>query len=404
MLLNGGNNAGKQGVFNYVFKLQSGVRFMMKIGIPLEVMIGEGRIALTPKDCKTLIAAGNKLYLQKNAGEESGYLDSDYSQYGVEIVETAQQLYSSAQLIVKVKQPLRQDLLYLGKQHILFSYLHLAADVSLIETLCDIGLMAIPFESVSDDNHTLPLLTPMSQVAGRISVLRGATLLFRNRGGRGVLLGGVDGTSVGRVVVLGAGIAGSHAAGVAVALGAKVDVVDLNEVKLQTLKDLYPAIETHISTPEVVEKLCVRADLVIGAVMLAGRRAPVVLPVSVIEKMPQGSVIIDIAIDQGGCVEGIRSTNSDELYYLSHGVLHSAVPNMPAAVARTASQSLSSAILPYVTALAASAPSTSAPGTSTRNEWQVSTDKLIQALYRATAIDQGKVVDDILKAELDSLP
>ncbi len=374
---------------------------MMKIGVPQEVMTGEGRVALTPEDCKTLIAADNTIYLQKNAGADSGYFDSEYSQYGVNIVETAQQLYASAQLIVKVKQPLLADIRHLEKRHVLFGYLHLAADASLIDTLCHIGLTAIPFESVSDDGFTLPLLAPMSQVAGRISTFRGATLLFRNRGGRGVLLGGVDGADVGRVVVLGAGIAGSHAVGVAVALGARVDVLDVKAAKLQSLKDLYPDIETHLSSPEVIATLCTQADLVIGAVLIAGRRAPVVLPISVIKKMHAGSVIVDIAIDQGGCVEGIRSTSSEELFYLNHGVLHSAVPNMPAAVARTASQSLSSVITPYVMALAK----------TSQKEWNESRigsknnsiDTTANALYRATAIHQGKVVDEVLAAERDSL-
>lgn len=364
----------------------------MKIGIPQEIMTGEGRIALTPQDCKTLIERGNTIFLQQNAGIESGYPDGDYSQCGVEVVGSAEDVYANAQLIVKVKQPLSQDIAYLREYHVLFSYLHLAADVDLIDTLCSIGLTAIPFESVSDKNKALPLLVPMSQVAGRISVMRGASLLFRNRGGRGVLLGGVSGSDAGRVVVLGAGTAGSSAVDVAVSLGAKVDVLDLNSARLQSLKDLYPQIETHLSTPETVETLCVQADLVIGAVLLAGRRAPTVLTESVVKKMHAGSVIVDIAIDQGGCVEGIRSTSSEELLYINHGVLHSAVPNMPAAVARTASQSLSAAILPYVSALAGSSLST----------WQASVDESIRALYRARAIHQGNVVDKVLKTEIDS--
>jgi len=365
---------------------------MMKIGVPEEIMTGEGRVALTPNDCKSLVAAGNTVYLQTNAGLNSGYSNKAYVQCGVTIVESARQLYASAKLIVKVKQPLAQDCVHLTSDHLLFSYLHLAADLDLIDELCRIGLTAIPFESVTDESHALPLLVPMSQIAGRISVMRGASLLFRNRGGRGVLLGGVAGSDTGRVVVLGAGTAGSSAVDVAVSLGAKVDVLDLNETKLKSLKELYPSIQTHLSTPEIVETLCVQADLVVGAVLLAGRRAPVVLSRNVVDKMLAGSVIVDIAIDQGGCVEGIRSTDSEELYYADHGVLHSAVPNMPAAVARTASQSLSSAILPYVMSLADSEP----------DEWQSSTDIPVQALYRARAIHQGEVVDEVLKSELDS--
>ena len=364
----------------------------MKIGIPQEIMTGEGRVALTPEACKTLKKAGYAIYLQRHAGINSGYSDLDYENSGVEIVSTAKQLYESAQLIIKVKQPLEQDIQYLTNEHILFSYLHLAADLVLVNTLCDIGLTAIPFESIIDSEGRLPLLAPMSQVAGRIAAIRGASLLFTNRGGRGVLLGGVDGADVGRVVVLGAGVAGRHAAGVLVALGAKVDVLDLKPDKLASLKLRHPMIETHLSDAQSVETLCVQADLVVGAVLLAGRRAPVVLKQSVVKQMNPGSVIVDIAIDQGGCVEGIRSTSSEELCYVENGVIHSAVPNMPAAVARTSSQSLSSAILPYVLTLA-----------STDFDQLGEIDSMqAQAIHAAAAVHQGEVVDDILKQELDA--
>lgn len=363
----------------------------MNIGIPLEVMTGEGRVALTPEACAVLVQAGHKVFVEKRAGLSSGYDDSEFERNGAEIVDSAQQCYDSARLIVKVKQPLSSDLACLRSEHILFSYLHLAADAGLVRKLCDIGLSAIPFESVADESGALPLLTPMSQVAGRISVIRGASLLFRNRGGRGILLGGVDGSESGNVVVLGAGVAGSHAVAVAAALGAKIDVLDLNENKLQKLKRKYPAIETHLSTADIIESLCKQADLVIGAVLLAGRRAPVVLKQSMVKQMPPGSVIIDIAIDQGGCVENIHATSSEELSYVENGVIHSAVPNMPATVARTASQSLSSAILPYVEALAGVNP----------DEIAASTSSLLQALHRGTAISQGKIVDQVLLHEVE---
>ena len=370
---------------------------IMKIGIPQEIMTGEGRVALTSEACKTLVDAGHTVYVQHNAGLNSGYTDLDYQHNGAVLVDTAQQLYQAAQLIVKVKQPLEQDIHYLTNNHVLFCYLHLAADLSLIHTLCDIGLSAIPFESVRDNSGSLPLLAPMSQVAGRISVIRGASLLFRNRGGRGILLGGVDGADAGRVVVLGAGVAGRHAVAVAAALGAKVDVLDLKQDKLQLLKQQYPSIETHLSTPQLIETLCVQADLVVGAVLLAGRRAPVILKQSVVKQMNQGSVIVDIAIDQGGCVEGIHSTSSEELCYVHNGVIHSAVPNMPATVSRTSSQSLSSAILPYVLRLASLN-----PGELERSEYQKTESHMVQALQSALAIHQGEVVDEVLRQELNS--
>lgn len=354
-------------------------------------MTGEGRVPLTPDACRLLVETGHSVFVEKEAGINSGYADEEYQRSGAELVDTAQALYGTAQLIIKVKQPLQQDIAYLRNDHILFSYLHLAAAPALVQTLCDKGVSAIPFESVADTEGQLPLLTPMSQVAGRIAAIRGASLLFRNRGGRGVLLGGIAGADAGRVVILGAGVAGSHALSVSVALGAKVDVLDLDKDKLQRLKQQYPSIETHLSTAELVEVLCVEADLVIGAVLLAGRRAPVVLKQSVVKRMNKGSVIVDIAIDQGGCVEGIQSTTSEQLCYVEHGVIHSAVPNMPAAVARTSSQSLSSAILPYVQILA---------GTDTEAMATSKTPREL-ALYRAMAVHHGKVVDDVLQREID---
>lgn len=354
----------------------------MKIGIPKEIMTGEGRVALTPEACSKLVDIGHSVFAQANAGDNSGYRDDEYRSTGVVIVESAEQLYHESELLVKVKQPLQGDLNYLRAHHTVFSYLHLAADAELVKTLCKIGLTAIPFESVTNEHGLLPLLSPMSAIAGRISVLRGATLLFRNRGGRGVLLGGIDQTDVGKVVVLGVGVAGSHAVDIAVALGASVHVFDLDEEKLSRLKRDCPTVITHLSSADSIAEVCVDADLIIGAVLVAGRHAPVVLKESVVKKMHAGSVIVDIAIDQGGCVEGIRATNSEELFYLRHGVLHSAVPNMPSAVPRTASQSLSSAIYPYVERIAA--------GGLSSNE----------VLQSAVAIQSGDIVDKVLKEEV----
>lgn len=364
----------------------------MNIGIPKEIMTGEGRVALTPDACVALVGAGHNVFVEKGAGEGSGYSNQEYQNAGSQIAGSAQQVFESSELIVKVKQPLAQDLDNLRDHHILFSYLHLAADMALIKTLCDIGVTAIPFESIQDEQGALPLLAPMSQVAGRIAAMRGASLLFRNRGGRGVLLGGVDGSDAGRVVVLGAGVAGGHAAAVCAALGAQVDVLDLNEDKLQQLKSLLPSIKTHLSTAEIVETLCLEADLVIGAVLLAGRRAPVILKKSTVNQMFEGSVIVDIAIDQGGCVEGIRATSSEELSYVESGVIHTAVPNMPATVSRTASQSLSSVVLPYVKALA------SANIETFKNAEQ----PLQAALYQGVAMRKGDVVDKVLRREIEN--
>ena len=354
-------------------------------------MTGEARVALTPEACGVLVNAGHSVFIEQNAGINSGYLDQEYQQIGAQLVSSSQALYDAAQLIVKVKQPLEQDIASLRSDHILFCYLHLAADAALVQILCDLGVTAIPFESVVDEGGQLPLLRPMSQVAGRIAAIRGASLLFRNRGGRGILLGGIDGAEPGRVVVLGAGVAGSHALASSVALGARVDVVDLNENKLQGLKSQYPDIETHLSTAKVIEQLCLDADLVVGAVLIAGRRAPVVLSQSVIRSMKQGSVIVDISIDQGGCVESIKATSSESLCYTEHGVIHSAVPNMPATVARTSSQSLSSAILPYVLKLAGSELNVMADSGSAKE----------RAMYTAMAVQSGSIVDSVLQEEIN---
>lgn len=355
---------------------------MMKIGVPKETMRGEGRVALVPVDCKTLVDAGCHVCIEQGAGVKSGYMDADYSEVGVEILASAEALYKAAELVVKVKQPLLHDLKYLRSDHMLFSYLHLAADKPLVEQLCELGLTAIPFETVANDAGDHPLLAPMSAVAGRLSIIRGARLLFGTSGGRGVLLGGVDGAEPGRVVVIGAGVAGSHAISTALGLEAEVHVFDLLESRLAELKAKYPKLITHLSEPDAIAEVCTQADLVIGAVMVAGRRAPVVLTRDMIENMPDGSVIVDIAIDQGGCVADIRVTDAEELAYTSQGVIHSAVPNMPGAVPRTAAQSLSAAVTPYVQRLASKGLAGDA------------------ALQKAVAVSKGRVADPVLAEEL----
>ncbi|MDH5612295.1 MAG: alanine dehydrogenase [Gammaproteobacteria bacterium] len=354
----------------------------MTIGIPKETMRGEGRVALVPADCRTLVAAGCHVCIEQGAGVNSGYVDAAYSAVGVEVLASAEALYKAAQLVVKVKQPLPHDLQFLRSDHTVFSYLHLAPDRPLVEVLCKLGLTAIPFEVVANVEGGHPLLAPMSAVAGRLSIIRGARLLFGTSGGRGVLLGGVDGAERGRVVVIGAGVAGSHAVSTAVGLEAEVHVFDLAEQRLTQLKNQYPTLITHLSRPEQLASICEQADLVVGAVMVPGRRAPVVLTHDMIDGMPDGSVIIDIAIDQGGCVEGIKVTDAEELAYVSQGVIHSAVPNMPGAVPRTAAQSLSAAVAPYVQRLALEG----LAGDS--------------ALQKAVAISGGRVVDPVLAEEI----
>jgi len=353
----------------------------MNTGIPLEIMYGEGRVALIPAACATLTTAGHRVYLETGAGVGSGYIDEDYRAAGVEIVQNKQRLFEAAELIVKVKQPLEEGLKYLQQKHVVFSFLHLAAQPVLTRQLCDIGLTAIAFESVVDESGARPLLAPMSKIAGRLAVIAGAGYLFQHNGGKGVLLGGIDSTERGKVVVMGAGVAGEHAVEAAASLGAEVTVFDLQQDRLEMLASRYKNCTGMLSATQAVADEISDADLVVSAVMVAGRRAPVVIKQSMIESMSAGSVIVDIAIDQGGSVENIRTTSYDKPVYRRYGVLHHAVPNMPGAVPRTASQALSSAVLPYVIELLEK-------GVDDSN------------FSRATTVQNGKVVDPVLKEEL----
>ena len=353
----------------------------MNTGIPLEMMYGEGRVALVPDACKLLIDAGNDVFMETGAGLGSGYSDQAYQHAGVEIVADKAALYEAAELIVKVKQPLEEGLKYLQQKHCVFSFLHLAPQPVLTRQLCDIGLTAIAFESVVDDNGARPLLSPMSKIAGRLAVIGGAGYLFQSNGGRGILLGGIDSADRGHVVVLGAGVAGEQATEAATLLGASVTLFDLDSDRVQWIASRYERCTGAVSSPEAVAEALVDADLVVSAVMVAGRRAPVVIRESMIDAMPEGSVIVDIAIDQGGSVENIHMTSYEQPVYRDRGVLFQAVPNMPGAVPRTASQALSFAVLPYVTELLEK-------GIDERR------------VRAAVSVKDGKVVDPVLREEL----
>ena len=352
----------------------------MNTGIPLEMMYGEGRVALVPEACRLLTDAGHAVYMETGAGVGSGYSDQAYQQAGVEIVANKAALFEAAELIVKVKQPLEEGLKYLQQKHCVFSFLHLAPQPVLTRQLCDIGLTAIAFESVVDDNGARPLLAPMSKVAGRLAVIGGAGYLFQNNGGKGILLGGIDSADRGKVVVLGAGVAGEHAVEAASSLGASVTVFDLDQDRLKRIESRYQNCSGVVSTPQAVAEALADADLVVSAVMVAGRRAPRVISESMIETMQAGSVVVDIAIDQGGSVENIRMTSYEQPVYSYKDVLFQAVPNMPGAVPRTASQALSAAVLPYVLELL---------------EQGVDGSRLQPAI----AVQNGNVVDPVLREE-----
>lgn len=326
----------------------------MHIGIPKENKAREGRIALLPQACGELVEAGHKVFIEAGAGILSGYPDEDYVQAGAQVLPDAAALYDIAKLIVKVKEPVDQDLQYLRADHTLFCFLHLAAYPELTTRLCDIGLTAIGFETIQTEDGRLPLLAPMSAIAGRVGAQVGTHLLHQSQGGRGILLGGVAGTEVGKVVVLGAGVAGTNAATLTAAIGADVSVFDKDPERLQVLSkaNYRGSLTGWLATPDAIAEAVATADLVIGAVLIPGAQAPRVVTAGMVKSMPAGSVIVDISVDQGGCIATTRPTSYDDPTYVVDDVIHFAVTNMPGAVPRTATQALSHAILPYVRRIA----------------------------------------------------
>ncbi|TNF97936.1 MAG: alanine dehydrogenase [Gammaproteobacteria bacterium] len=325
----------------------------MLIGIPKETKTQEGRVALTPRACAELVGDGHQVLVQKDSGLMSGYTNEEYQAAGVEILDEAMTVYSRAELIVKVKEPSATEVEWMRPGQLLFCFLHLAALPELTTHLLSSKVTALGFEIVSSDG-ALPLLAPMSQIAGRLSVQIGAYLLHSYTGGKGLLLGGVKGTETGAAVILGAGNAGQAALHDLAAVGAQVHVFDRNRNnKFAPLQEMYPDCFFHVSPdPDTLSDVLQECDLLIGAVLSPGMKAPVLVSEEQVKLMPKGSVIIDIAIDQGGCVETSRPTSYDHPTFITHDVLHFGVTNMPGAVSRTATQALSSAILPYLMILA----------------------------------------------------
>lgn len=327
----------------------------MKIAVPKEIKQAEGRVGLTPEACAELIRHQHQLFIQQSAGELSGFSDDEYLRAGCQIMDTAKALYSEAELIIKVKEPLQDDLKYIRSDHIVFCFLHLAANKALTDQLCDIGCTAIAFESIENQQHQFPILAAMSQIAGRLAVQIGTHLLHQPMGGSGILLGGVANAERGKVVVLGAGVAGEQAAQLAANIGAEVTVFDIDTDKLDRLQRFAHNIKTQYAYTTAIQQALKEADLVIGAVLVAGKKAPHVVTESMVKVMKKNSVIIDIAIDQGGCVETMELTNYQSPTFTKYDVVHFGVANMPGAVPKTASQVLSSVITPYILKIAAEA-------------------------------------------------
>ena len=323
----------------------------MRIGIPREIKTLEGRVGLTPLACSEVVGAGHAVYVESGAGLLSGYSDEDFAAVGVTVVPDAAALYERAELVVKVKEPLEGDLAHLRADHRLFCYLHLAAEPALGERLREIGLTAIAFETV-EEHGGLPLLAPMSEIAGRIAVQVGTHYLHQPLGGRGVLLGGVAGTGRGNVVVVGAGHVGATAAGLAAAMGANVTVFDKRVDRLDAVRRVAPNITGLQAYGDLIADRLHHADLVVGAVLVPGRHAQRVITRDMVRGMEPGTVIADVSVDQGGCVETTRATTYADPVYVEEGVQHFCVTNMPGAVPRTSSQALSAVLVPYVLRLA----------------------------------------------------
>jgi len=324
----------------------------MEIGVPKETKDQEFRVGLSPSSVRVLCEAGHAVFVETQAGAGAGFTDDDYEQAGGEIVTQAASAWNR-ELVVKVKEPLKPEYQFLQKEQLLFTYLHLAADRGLTEHLIDCGVSAIAYETVELPDGRLPLLTPMSIIAGRLSVQFGARFLERQQGGRGVLLGGVPGVKAANVVILGGGVVGTEAARIAVGMGAKVQILDVNVERLAYLETLFGSrVELLYSNSAHIETAVLDADLLIGAVLVLGRRAPILVPRSLVQKMRPGSVIVDVAVDQGGCIETLRPTSHSNPTYVEEGVVHFGVPNMPGAVPWTATQALNNSTLPYVLKLA----------------------------------------------------
>jgi len=324
----------------------------MKIGVPKEIKDQEFRVGLSPDSVKVLIGRGHQIYIESGAGTGSSFSDSDYQASGAIILDNAQEIWQQ-DMVVKVKEPLIAEYPYLKAGGLLFTYLHLAANRELTSKLIESGITAYAYESVELADGRLPLLTPMSIIAGRLAVQFGARYLEKQQGGRGVLLSGIPGVASGQVVILGAGVVGTESARIALGMGARVTVLDINPERLSYLENIFGSqIELILSNSAQIEAIVPQSDLLIGAVLLPNRKAPTLVSRDLVKQMKDGSVIVDVAIDQGGCVETLRATSHSAPTYIEEGVVHYGVPNMPGAVPWTATQALNNSTLPYVLKLA----------------------------------------------------
>ncbi len=325
----------------------------MVIGIPKEIKPYENRVALIPAGAELLELHGHKVLVQAHAGQGSGFKDEDYAQAGAQIVEDAASIYAEADMIMKVKEPLPEEYPLLRRGQIVFTYFHFAASRQLTEAVIKSGCTAIAYETVQRPDGSLPLLVPMSEVAGRMSIQEGARWLEKMYGGVGILLGGVPGVEPARVTILGGGVVGSNAAKIASGLGAQVTILDVNLERLRYLDDVMPKnVITVVSNPANIRKAIGDADLIIGAVLIPGARAPKLVTRDMLKLMKKGAVIVDVAVDQGGCVETSRPTTHQQPTFTVDGVIHYGVANMPGAVPLTSTVALTNSTLPYAIQIA----------------------------------------------------
>ncbi|MDE3743000.1 alanine dehydrogenase [Maribacter polysaccharolyticus] len=325
----------------------------MTVGIPKEIKNNESRVGMTPAGVFELVHNDHKVFVQSGAGEGSGFSDDDYKQVGAVILDTIGQIYSISEMIVKVKEPIEEEYNLIQKGQIIFTYFHFASSEPLTKAMIQSGAICIAYETVEDEEGTLPLLTPMSEVAGRMAIQQGAKYLEKPKKGRGVLLGGVPGVPPGRVLVLGAGIVGIQAAKMAAGLGAQVTILDINLKRLRYVNDVMPShVVTEFSNEFNIRKHVKTHDLIIGGVLVKGAKAPNLITKDMLKTMHPGAVIVDVAVDQGGCVETTRPTTHEDPVYIIDDVVHYSVANMPGAVPYTSTVALTNVTLPYVLALA----------------------------------------------------
>ena len=325
----------------------------MIIGVPKEIKKDEYRVALLPVGAETLTKHGHKVLVEKGAGIGSGISDAEYRKASATIVPTAKSIFARSDMIIKVKEPQPREIKMIRKDQIVFTYFHFAASRSLTEGMMRTGAICIAYETMTEEDGTLPLLTPMSEVAGRMAVQEGAKYLERPMEGQGILLGGVPGVAPATVVIIGGGIVGTNSAKMAAGLGANVTILDIDLDRLRYLDDVLPAnVSTMMSNPENIRNMVKQADLLIGAVLITGAKAPRLVTRNMLKTMKKGSVIVDVAVDQGGCIETIKPTTHTNPTYIINGVVHYAVANMPGGVPRTSTLVLTNATFPYALRLA----------------------------------------------------